>query len=156
MENPKPTIIGLKKVQNESHIIKETLDHLSEFCASRILVYNDCSTDDTPEICEIYKNVKEVIRGSCWDNDRERAEFENRQTLISRAKKFPDKNEWFVYLDADERIEFDWSMINKFYENEVFPTYAYKLKESVFLYYSGFQLEEKIRTYNFGVIQSFN
>lgn len=130
----KSSIIGLIRVWKESHIIQETLDHLSEFCNGGILVYDDCSTDETQGTCDNHKNVKEVMRASYWDNDRARAEFENCQSLLSRAKEFADKKDWFVYLEADERIEFDWNMTNKFDETGVFPAHAYKLKETLYLY----------------------
>ena len=37
-----------------------------------------------------------------------------------------------------------------FDENGVFPAHAYKLDEKIYLYYTGFQLGQKIRHYNFG------
>ncbi len=32
---------------------------------------------------------------------------------MSEAKKFATKDDWFVYLDADERVEYDWSKLYK-------------------------------------------
>lgn len=104
-------VIGLLRIRNEEFIIKDTLDHMAEFCDGGIYVYDDCSTDNTLEICSNHPNVKSVIRGSAWDLDREKAEYENRQELLLYAKKTADKNDWFVYMDADERIEFDWSSL---------------------------------------------
>lgn len=107
-----PTLFGLTRVRNESHIIKETLDHLSEFCNGGIFVYDDCSTDNTAAICEKHPNVKCVVKGYLWDSNRAKAEFENRQTILLEAKKHATKDDWFVYIDADERIEFDWNKLN--------------------------------------------
>ena len=42
--------LGLTRVRNESDIIQFTLDHMSTFC-EKIIVYDDCSTDDTVAIC---------------------------------------------------------------------------------------------------------
>ncbi len=99
--NP-PNIIGLTKVRNESAIIKDTLDKWGEFCTGGIYVYDDKSTDSTREICRAHPKVKEVIEGDFWDPDREKAEWWNRQMVLSRAQQKADANTWFVYFDADE------------------------------------------------------
>ena len=107
----KPKIIGLTRVRNESLIIRDTLDHLSGFCTGGIFVYDDCSDDDTYKICKSHPAVKEIIKGAYWDDNRERAEFENRQMLLETAKIYAEPDDWFVYIDADERIDFDWDKI---------------------------------------------
>ena len=115
----KPQILGLTRVRNESKIIKDTLDHLSEFCSGGIYVYDDCSTDETALICENHPNVKCVIKGLSWEGNREKAEFENRQALLIKAQHYAKDNDWFVYLDADERIEFNWNLIETFDQNVI-------------------------------------
>ncbi len=102
-------IYGLIRVRNEEKIIQDSLDHLEQFCTGGIFVYDDCSTDNTPSICEKHPSVKKVIRGKSWDKERARAEFENRAAILHEAKKAANENDWFVYIDADERIEYDWS-----------------------------------------------
>lgn len=119
MKDKNFSIIGLTRVRNESLIIKESLDHLSKFCEGGIFVYDDCSTDDTVSICESHPNVKKIIKGSLWDENRARAEFENRHTLLMEAKKYAKPTDWFVYLDADERIEFDWNFIKNFNDDVI-------------------------------------
>lgn len=104
-------LFGLIRVRNEEKIIKDTLEHLSRFCTGGIFVYDDCSTDNTPSICEEHPSVLKVIHGKNWDKDRARAEFENRATVLNEAKKTANENDWFVYIDADERIEYDWTDI---------------------------------------------
>jgi GT2 family glycosyltransferase/glycosyltransferase involved in cell wall biosynthesis len=105
-------IYGMLRVRNESHIINDTLDYMSCFCTTGIFVYDDCSEDNTAELCENHFGVKKVIKGKYWDNNRERAEYENRAILLNEVKKYARKNEWIIYQDADERIEFDWSKLN--------------------------------------------
>lgn len=105
-------IYGMLRVRNESHIINDTLDYMSCFCTAGIFVYDDCSEDNTAELCENHFGVKKVIKGKYWDNNRERAEYENRAILLDEVKKYASKNEWIIYQDADERIEFDWSKLN--------------------------------------------
>ena len=43
-------IVGITRVRNEENVIGHTLEHLKNFCSS-ILVYDDCSTDKTVQIC---------------------------------------------------------------------------------------------------------
>lgn len=106
-------IIGLTRVRNESHIIIDTLDHMSTFC-SKIIVYDDASTDSTVQLCKSHPKVTEVIESSKWDNNRARAEWQNRQHLLEVAQKYANQNDWFVYMDADERIDFEFKDLNKY------------------------------------------
>lgn len=101
-----PKIIGLTKVRNESGIIKDTLDRWASLCTGGILVYDDVSTDDTVAICRAHPAVKDVIVGDFWDPDREKAEWFNRQVLLTRGQQMTgnDPHFWFVYFDADEHL----------------------------------------------------
>jgi glycosyltransferase involved in cell wall biosynthesis len=101
-------IVAITRVRNESEIMLETLNHLELFC-DYAYVYDDKSTDNTVEICKNHKLVKEVIEGDSWDENRERAEFQNRQMLIDLVIKDDNigPDDWVLYVDADERIEFN-------------------------------------------------
>lgn len=98
--------------RNEERILKDTLDHMAEFC-DMIHVFNDASTDSSLKIymnhsiydSRFYHNSKN------WNSNRECAENFNRNVLLNRAKHYAEPNDWFVYMDADERIEFDWSLL---------------------------------------------
>jgi len=104
-------LVGLTRVRNESEIIQETLDHMAEFC-SQVFIYDDCSEDNTVEICRAHPIVSSVIEGQSWDSFRAKAEFQNRHAVYLEAAKHLSENDWFVYLDADERIEFDWTKLS--------------------------------------------
>jgi len=97
-------IIGLTKVRSESKIMKETLDHWGNICTGGIYVYDDVSTDDTVQICKDHPAVNQVIEGTFWDPDREKAEWFNRQAALTAAKENAMEDDWFVYFDADERL----------------------------------------------------
>lgn len=100
-----PKIIGISKIRNEAHIIKDTLDNWATICTGGIFVYDDVSDDATVSICQNHPAVKEVILGSFWDPDRMKAEWMNKQTVLTRAQQFADQDTWFVYFDGDEMIE---------------------------------------------------
>jgi SAM-dependent methyltransferase/tetratricopeptide (TPR) repeat protein len=104
-------VIGMIRVRNESAIIVDTLDHMARFCSGGIYVYDDASTDNTAALCASHPMVREVVRGAYWDSNRGRAEYENRAAVLAAAQKHAGSQDWLVYLDADERVEFDWSSL---------------------------------------------
>jgi glycosyltransferase involved in cell wall biosynthesis len=99
-------IVGITRVRNEELIIRNTLDHVSKL-VDEIYVYDDFSTDLTPEICENHWCVKKVIKGSNWDptsDGRAKAEGSLRQIVYKEClKSNPD---WVYYFDADEYADF--------------------------------------------------
>lgn len=92
------------KVRNEAHIIKDTLDNWALYCTAGIYVYDDCSDDATVAICRAHPAVIDVIEGSMWDADREKAEWFNRQVILTRAQQDSGPDDWFAYFDADEHL----------------------------------------------------
>jgi len=103
-------ITGLTRVRNEEFIIQDTLDHMAEFC-NHIYVYDDASDDLTATIADNHKAVEAILMNEKWISDRAKAETESRSELLSLAQILSPDTDWFVYMDADERIEFDWNIL---------------------------------------------
>ncbi len=101
-------ICGLTRIRNESLTVKEHLDAMAEYCTAGIYVFDDASTDNTVEICKKHPAVKKVIGVKEWDGITELAliEMKQRQALVIEAQK--DNPDWFVYLDADERLFYNF------------------------------------------------
>jgi len=130
-------IAGLTRVRNESLIIQEHLDAMAEYCTGGIYVFDDASTDNTVEICKKHPAVKAVIGVKEWDGKTELAiiEKEQRQALIQEAQK--DNPDWFVYLDADERLFYSFADLNDKYDVIVSRLFDFYITE-----------EDKDRPYN--------
>lgn len=93
-------IFGISKVRNEQEIIKDTLNWWGKFC-DKFFICDEMSEDRTVEILKQNPKVT-VIKKDWWDEDRERAEWVNRQIALSTAQAKPD--DWICCFDADEFI----------------------------------------------------
>lgn len=91
-------ITGITRVRNEALILEDTLRHFLGVC-DRVLVYDDASTDATPEIAASFDRVA-LVRGGAWRPDRTAEETRHRALLLERAP-----TEWVLCFDADERLE---------------------------------------------------
>jgi glycosyltransferase involved in cell wall biosynthesis len=95
--------VGLTRVRNEELIIRDTIQHLAQFCDG-ILVYDDCSTDATIDIVRATSSrVWRVIQGDRWSPDRQSEETRHRCMLLDAAHRVGA--DWVLYLDADERLD---------------------------------------------------
>jgi len=105
-------IAGMTRIRNESLIIKEHLDAMAEYCTGGIYVFDDASQDNTVAICKKHPAVKSVIGVKEWDTKTELAivEKHQRQKLLEEAQK--DNPDWLVYLDADERLFFNFENLS--------------------------------------------
>ncbi len=98
-------VIGLMRVRNEQDVIVDSLKHLESFCDD-VIVFDDCSTDNTRTLIENYPATNiELISGEQWNKDRQAEETLHRAVLLKRATQ--KGYDWCVYLDADERLDFD-------------------------------------------------
>jgi len=125
-------IRGLCKARDECHILRDTLDSWARVC-DEIHVYDDASTDFTRETCLEHPSVVEVISSNLLDKDRERAEWRNRQAVLSSALNYGA--DWICYFDADEQLaEFDEALLEgpeKIVSLMLFDTYITKEDEHV-------------------------
>lgn len=105
-------------MRNESLILKNTLDNWAGICTGGIFIYDDCSDDNSVAIARAHPAVNKVIVGDYWDPDRERAEWFNRQMVLTLAQQYAEEDSWFVYFDADEYI-FNFSDFDLFNNKHV-------------------------------------
>ena len=100
-------IAGITRIRNESEIIQNTLDHVAKL-VDDIFVYDDCSTDNTVNICKAHSAVHTVLCGTSWASDpvgRKNAEGNLRTQILLEAQKYD--YDWIYYFDADEYADFD-------------------------------------------------
>jgi len=123
-------ITGLTRVRNEEVIITDTLNHMEGFC-DEVYVYDDASTDKTLNLCMAHSAVTGILPNKQWQTDRAWAETTSRKQLLEMAQKYTeaDPHNWFVYMDADERIEFDWNKLTDI------PLHITGVKMKLFDYY---------------------
>lgn len=107
-------LVGITRVRNEAAIIADTLDHFSQWCDGGIIVYDDCSTDDTVAIASAHPSTQVgkdrfgdgvIEQFEPWQTDRTREEWRHRQILLEAARV--REPEWIIYFDADERLVWD-------------------------------------------------
>ncbi|MGG4212112.1 glycosyltransferase family 2 protein [Paenibacillus sp. FSL L8-0638] len=111
-------LLAMLRIRNESLILQDALDHLSEF-ADGIICYDDASRDNIFEILKNHKKVIAVIRNFNWEKtpeERLKSETEHRDNLLQLSSRYSP--EWIFCADADERYiegikEFKTQMILK-------------------------------------------
>ncbi len=109
MKNLKKNLIGLIRVRNEELILKDTLDHMATFCKG-VYVYDDASEDDTNAIATSHPIVKVVLRENRWDKNQVNVQARQRRELFEFAKKECGEDQYYIYMDADERILWDFDI----------------------------------------------
>lgn len=104
----KINIIGLMIIRNESLILQDSLDSMSKI-VDAIIVLDDASTDNSVYICLKHPKVLSVVINKKWINDasgkRYIQESIHRQKILQLGRIYKPK--WFLYMDADERIDGD-------------------------------------------------
>lgn len=98
-------LVAILRIRNESLILKDTLDHLSNFVET-ICVYDDASTDDSLDILKAHDKVGIIISAKKWlggVENRLLAETRHRGLLLNIARKYLNFK-WVLCADADERF----------------------------------------------------
>jgi O-antigen biosynthesis protein len=87
-------MLGLMRVKNEGRWLRDSL--MSQYMCDRVIVLDDNSTDNTPEICKYFHRVDYYRK--TYDAGYE--EGPDREWLAEQARKYnPD---WICSLDGDE------------------------------------------------------
>lgn len=95
-------LIGITRVRNEALIIADTVEHYLE-CCDRIVLYDDCSTDETVAIAQAAGGrYIDIIRGDAWHSNRPAEETRHRHLVLKRASTLGAR--WCLCFDADERL----------------------------------------------------
>lgn len=95
-------LVGITRVRNEALIIADTIRHYLSFC-DRIVLYDDCSTDNTVEIASTVGGDRMVIiHGDQWRLERTVEETRHRGIALAMAQQMGA--DWCLCFDADERL----------------------------------------------------
>jgi glycosyltransferase involved in cell wall biosynthesis len=114
--------VALLRIRNEELIIKDTLDHLSEF-VDGICVYDDNSSDKTLDIVKSHPAVVLIIQNMNWlpgETNRLISETRHREILRQFATNIFNPN-WFFCCDADERFIGDIKILFETSEHDLKP-----------------------------------
>lgn len=94
-------IIGAMLVRNESgRYLAQVLCKMRRIC-DKIVVVDDCSEDNTAQICQCYGCKVYQGNESLWGTN----ELFRRKQLWDLATKEADDGDWILVLDADEIID---------------------------------------------------
>lgn len=100
-------VVAITRIRNESGVIEHTLEHVSKF-VDAIYVYDDCSIDNTIDICKSFSKVKGIFKSKKWSSDPiDRMRLEGTQRQFIYEKCLVEKPDWIYYFDADEFAFFE-------------------------------------------------
>ncbi|MCB9369045.1 MAG: glycosyltransferase [Calditrichaeota bacterium] len=93
-----PVIFAMMNIRNEDRWLRDVLDSSATICDG-IIVYDDGSTDKTPEICMVHPAVVAYQRREETQTDK--ARDKNRMWEMALDYKF----DWMLAIDGDELLE---------------------------------------------------
>jgi glycosyltransferase involved in cell wall biosynthesis len=95
-------IAGITRVRNEALIIQDTVEHFLGYC-DHIILYDDCSTDDTVRLALKTGGERiHILYGTAWYENRLAEETRHRALLLDTARTLGA--DWCLCFDADERL----------------------------------------------------
>ncbi|NUO20071.1 glycosyltransferase [bacterium] len=93
-----PVIFAMMNIRNEDRWLREVLDSAARICDG-IIVYDDGSTDKTPDICRIHPAVTAYRQEI--ESETDKARDKNRMFAMALEHKF----DWMLCIDGDEVLE---------------------------------------------------
>ncbi|MCB9358059.1 MAG: methyltransferase domain-containing protein [Calditrichaeota bacterium] len=93
-----PVIFAMMNIRNEDRWLRDVLDNAARICDG-IVVYDDGSTDKTPDICRTHPAVVAYRREEEQGTDKSRDK--NRMWEMALEHKF----DWMLAIDGDELLE---------------------------------------------------
>jgi glycosyltransferase involved in cell wall biosynthesis len=93
-------LIGYMLVRNEQgRYLEKVLEQMRSVC-DKLIVLDDCSTDETPDICRAYGAEVFYSDRSYWGTN----ELRQRKFLWELATHEAKDGDWILCLDADETV----------------------------------------------------
>jgi len=103
----RPTVCAMLCIKDEEEMIERCLDDINQW-ADYIVIFDDGSTDKTPELIKQYPKVVNIFTQKNKGNVR--TEGKDRQKLLEMAQA--TKADWLFFIDTDETCEmrFKWDI----------------------------------------------
>jgi glycosyltransferase involved in cell wall biosynthesis len=122
----------LCRLRNESLLLPDFLKHVDPFI-DEAFWFDDCSDDNTVDILKAYPKTVEVMRNYFHNPDQSFVQTSQRKLLLETYKNHTgvgeetvqrnkllehaqknSKNKWFILIEPDERIDFDFSKLDEY------------------------------------------
>ncbi len=108
-------ILGMMLVKNEANRwLHDCLLVFRKLC-DEIIVLDDCSDDNTPDICKLYDCKVFHSEKSLWSEN----EVIQRKKLFDLTIKHANNNDWIICLDADELLIYEHIAYIKYIMNSL-------------------------------------
>lgn len=116
----------LRNEANENRWLSDFITQMRLIC-DRMVILDDCSTDDTYSMCKLYECEMYKTEKQLWETN----EVQARRLLFNYTINGADNNDWIICLDGDELLELEhiayinWVM--KHYNNYGIDSIGFKL-----------------------------
>ena len=102
----------LSRIRNEELLLPSFLNHIDKF-ADEFFWYDDDSQDDSVKIIQSHPKTKKVLQNDFHSDDQALIQTAQRKLLLDYAKA-NSKNKFFIYIEPDERIFFDFKKLDEY------------------------------------------